>query len=32
VAERGAGAAAARYLARRGFDEDTVETAFADRG
>lgn len=32
VAERGVGAATARYLARRGFDEDTVELAFADRG
>jgi SOS response regulatory protein OraA/RecX len=31
VAEQGGGAATARYLARRGFDEDTVETAFADR-
>ena len=29
VAERGGGAATARYLARRGFDEDTVEAAFA---
>jgi SOS response regulatory protein OraA/RecX len=32
VAEQGPGAATARYLARRGFDEDTVETAFADSG
>ena len=32
VSEQGAGAATARYLARRGFDEDTLETAFADRG
>jgi regulatory protein len=32
VAEQGGGAATARYLARRGFDEDTLETAFADRG
>ena len=32
VASRGGGAATARYLARRGFDEDTVETAFADGG
>ena len=31
VAEKGGGAATARYLARRGFDEDTVEAAFADR-
>jgi regulatory protein len=31
VAERGGGAATARYLAHRGFDEDTVEAAFADR-
>jgi regulatory protein len=29
VAEKGGGAATARYLARRGFDEDTVEAAFA---
>jgi SOS response regulatory protein OraA/RecX len=32
VSEQGGGAATARYLARRGFDEDTLETAFADRG
>lgn len=32
VGEQGGGAATARYLARRGFDEDTLETAFADRG
>jgi SOS response regulatory protein OraA/RecX len=32
VAEKGGGAATARYLARRGFDEDTVETVFADQG
>jgi SOS response regulatory protein OraA/RecX len=31
VAEKGGGAATARYLARRGFEEDTVEAAFADR-
>lgn len=30
VSEQGTGAATARYLARRGFDEDTLETAFAD--
>jgi regulatory protein len=29
VAQKGGGAATARYLARRGFDEDTVEAAFA---
>jgi regulatory protein len=29
VAEKGGGAATARYLARRGFDEDTAEAAFA---
>jgi regulatory protein len=29
VSAKGGGAATARYLARRGFDEDTVEAAFA---
>ena len=32
VAVRGGGAATARFLARRGFDEDTLERAFADDG
>ena len=32
VSEQGTGAGTARYLARRGFDEDTLESAFADRG
>jgi SOS response regulatory protein OraA/RecX len=32
LGERGGGAATARYLARRGFDEDTVEAAFANHG
>jgi SOS response regulatory protein OraA/RecX len=29
IAEKGGGAATARYLARKGFDGDTVEAAFA---